>query len=63
MAIDVGEIVSDIPKILALIQKGESAIKSLPTDASDLTCATVVIEAVIPDLCALLRAIEAQVKS
>ena len=63
MAIDVGEIVSDIPDVLNLVQQGAAAIKALPADASDLACATAVVEAVVPGLCALLRKIEGQAKS
>ncbi len=63
MALELSEILSDIPDLLAIIASAEAAIKALPTDASDLQCGTAVVRVIVPALCDLALKVQGQAKS
>lgn len=64
MPLDIPEILSDLPALLALGQKLRAAVAALPpTTSRKATDYGTVIVALTPDLCTLIDAVEAQVKS
>jgi hypothetical protein len=63
MALDLAEIISDIPDLLTIIAAAEKAIKDLPAEATDLECGVAVTSAIVPLLGQLALKVQGQAKS